>query len=83
MIHLPQICLNFLIFPTVWVARKFCGKKGILEIVKGFLNKRLWKHCLEVQNFLEANSKISGIAEKGGGGFSPPIIFHTYVIFIK
>jgi hypothetical protein len=27
------------------VARKFCGEKGILEIVKGFLNERLWKHC--------------------------------------
>jgi hypothetical protein len=31
------------------VARKFCGEKGILEIVKGFLNKRLWKHCLHLQ----------------------------------
>jgi hypothetical protein len=37
MIHLPQICLNFLDFSTVWVTRKFCGEKGILEIVKGFL----------------------------------------------
>jgi hypothetical protein len=27
------------------LAGKFCGEKGILEIVKGFLNKRLWKHC--------------------------------------
>ena len=26
------------------MARKFCGGKGILEIVKGYLNKRLWKH---------------------------------------
>ena len=44
MIHLPQIFLNFLAFFTVWVARKFCGEKGSLEIVKGFLNKRLWMH---------------------------------------
>jgi hypothetical protein len=44
MTHLSQIAWIFLIFSTVWVARKFCGEKGILEIRKGFLNDRLWKH---------------------------------------
>jgi hypothetical protein len=36
--------LESLIFSTVWVARKFCGKKEILEIVNGFSNERLWNH---------------------------------------
>jgi hypothetical protein len=46
MIHLPQICLNFLDFFHRLGDKEILWEKGILEIVKGFLNKRLWKHCL-------------------------------------
>jgi hypothetical protein len=39
MIHLPQICLNFLDFFHRLGGKEILWEKGILEIVKGFLNK--------------------------------------------
>jgi hypothetical protein len=52
-------------FPPIFST--FCGEKGILEIVKGFLNKRLWKHCLQALltggKFAVAGQQIAGASE--------------------
>jgi hypothetical protein len=41
MIHLPQICLNFLDFFHRLGGKEILWGKGILEIVNGFLSERL------------------------------------------